>query len=432
MENQPLDGYQTPATSWPDSGYSEVTTTQWTPQKIASKRVNLSELILQQVTLALTNALNPGNAFSQLKAFGDGVGNLISNLLHAPEVVLGNIANVVMDGISSVQQFLNSIWEGLTGGTASTDKGVGHVKTAASGVNSTANTANTNATTALGNTTTLAAGAWDGWYTTGGTGAPSELQSVVAAIKATIAGGWTVETLTTSGTWTRPVPVSDILDFWSIPVGSGSGGGKGQSAGTSAGKGGPGGRYVAQQINPADIPSTVSYTVAAGGGGATSSPTAAPDNGADSSFGSLASSAGTVGSSIGSLFGYYNATNSAPGSGGDGGAASTTPASDGAAGGSTPLATGGAGGAGVAGGAGGDGSAGGAASLTGQTRAGGAGGGGGGGTRGVGAAAGAGGNGGFPGGGGGGGGAGNNVGATGGNGGSGANGVIVLLYRLKV
>lgn len=357
---------------------------------------------------------------------------LITNLLMAPATVIGSIGQVVMDGVTTIQGFLNGLWEGLSGGTASTAKSAGHVKTAASSVNSTANTAKTNADTAVSNTYVMAAGAWDGWYDAGGSGAPSDLQTVVEAIKTTVAGGWTKEIITTSGTWTRPAPVADIIEFWVICVGSASGGDKGMSGGSAGGAGGPAGNYVAQQVNPADIASTVTCLVAAGGPGATTRVGAAPNNGGVTSFGSLASSAGVQGAAIASLLGFYNASNSAPGDGGNGGSASSSPANPGSAGASTPLATGGAGGAGVNAGNGGAGTPGGSASLTGQTLAGGGGGGGGGGTRGAGASGGAGGAGGFPGGGGGGGGAGNAAGAPGGNGGNGGNGVIVLLYRMKV
>lgn len=281
------------------------------------------------------------------------------------------------------------------------------------------------AANAQGGVTTLSDGAYNAWYGSGGAGSTAQMSGTISAIKTAIAGGFTVEVLTTSGTWTRPAPVAQILDFWAICIGGGGGGGKGAtgtSSGTSysGGSGGAGGGYVAQQINPADLGATISYTV--GSGGAAGTTTASPV-GTASTFGSLATSvSGSATASISSLFGFYDAVSSAPGDGGRGGNSAPS-ATSGVSGGSTPLAAGGAGASNANGGAGGT------ASLTGQSRAGGGGGGGGGGlASGVGRSGGAGG---FPGGGAG-GGAGVNsslVSQTGGAGGVGANGAIVLLYK---
>ena len=284
--------------------------------------------------------------------------------------------------------------------------------------------------TADGKVITVADGAYNAWYGgTGGTGAAAQVASTIASIKTVIGGGYTVETLTTSGTWYRTSTglsggtaygTDKYLEFWAICIGGGGGGGKGGtglgSGSTSGGYGGVGGGYVATQINPSDLPTSVSYTIASG---QTSSGTGTTTT----TFGSLATSASAT-PSISSLFGFYDASSSQPGSGGNGGGGGSG-VSAGYVGGSTPLASGGTGAAlyGQVGGTGGT------ASLTGQSRCGGGGGGGGSGQTGSGKG-GTGGNGGFPGGGAGGGGGGGATYGTGGTGGNGAAGVIVLVYKV--
>lgn len=265
--------------------------------------------------------------------------------------------------------------------------------------------------------------AYNAWYGSGGSGIVGNMTSVVSSIKAATVDGWTVQVISSSGTWTRPTATNNILEFWAICIGGGSGGDKGYSSafGSEGGYGGYGGKWMAKQITPSSIPSSLTCTVGAGTAGRTSAQGFAPDNGNPSAFGGLCSSSEAITASIASPVGFYAATDSRPGQGGKGGneAGGTNP---GFAGTSTPLAAGGSAGSAGAG----AGGAGAAAVLTGTIRAGGGGGGGGG--SGVGSG-GAGGPGGWPGGGGGGGGAANPANA--GNGGNGANGAIVLLYKLK-
>ena len=286
---------------------------------------------------------------------------------------------------------------------------------------------------------------YNGYYGAGASGVVSEVQTTVQAIKTKLTSGYTLETLTESGTWTRPWTPGDVdepREFWVLCFGSGSGGNAGQYATSGTplgGAGGAGGSYAAVQINPADITATVSFTVATGGLGATTN-NGTGGSGAQTSFGSyLTTLSGRA--FVSSLFGYYSADDSAPGVGGTGGNVSQSLQPT--AGGSTPLATAGAAGTNaffsggtnnaVAGGLGGT------AAQDGVTRAGGGGGGGGGGGltdsfTNTGTAA-KGGNGGFPGGGGGGGGAMRNGGSKGapynvsGHGGNGGAGVIVLLWK---
>ena len=284
---------------------------------------------------------------------------------------------------------------------------------------------------------------YSGWYGTSGTGTTADVTSTVNGIKTAVQGGWTTETITTSGTWTRPWSAgSEPREFWAICISGGAGGGGGRTGvtGTSwiGGSGGKGGTYLAQQIDPTTIPSTVTATIGAGGSGGkggrqNNSPTAgAGSAGGDTSFGSLAVAfSNAVSSSIASVFGFYDASSSGGGNGGQGVHASGSPAAT--AGLSTPLASGGAIGTVSSPSVftpGGDGAA---ASLTGQTRSGGGGGGGGVIVGGVSASSPyrMGGHGGFPGGGGGGGNAypGGSSSAYAGSGGNGANGAIVLLWR---
>ena len=356
--------------------------------------------------------------------------------ISTPQTVIGNIADVIMDGIESVGTFLNKLWTGLTG-SSGTGKTISNVQTAASAVTSTANTASTNAATASANNVATNTAIYNGFYGSGGTGTSTEVLATVTDIKAQIAGGWTVQTITTSGTWTRPWSASALpKEVWAICISGGNGGGGGRASTSTGvdlipGTGGDGGKYLSQQINPADITSTVSVTVGAGGSGGTGarqtgSPTVGSGGtGGTTSFGALASIAATApSSSIASIFGYYDASTSGGGNGGTGRSSNgVTVATSGAA---TPLASGGA-----SGGSSSQGSNGGDASLTGQTRAGGGGGGGGGSVY-SGSAFRGGGNGGFPGGGGGGAGSSAGVFMSGqyaGNGGAGGNGVVILLWR---
>ncbi|UXA19560.1 hypothetical protein [Mycobacterium sp. SMC-4] len=78
MELQPLDEFDTPATSWPGSGLAQPPRTQWTPTRIKSKRNNIVELILQQVTLALRGHLTNGHSFSQLRGWGVGIEQVLT------------------------------------------------------------------------------------------------------------------------------------------------------------------------------------------------------------------------------------------------------------------------------------------------------------------------------------------------------------------
>lgn len=75
----------------------------------------------------------------------------LTTLFTNPGSLIGNLFNVVMDGIHSIGDFLKKLWDGLTGNTGTTaTKTVENVATAASGIKTT-----------LGATTTTADGARD-------------------------------------------------------------------------------------------------------------------------------------------------------------------------------------------------------------------------------------------------------------------------------
>lgn len=214
-------------------------------------------------------------------------------------------------------------------------------------------------------------GIFNGWFGGGGVGDPLQVQYTIEAIKDAIINGYNVETKVTSGTWTKPEALNELIV---TVVGAGQ---NGSSAILAGAPGGLGGGFVAQAIDPASVADETSYVVGTNGG--------------TTSFGShVVSAAGTGG--ISTTLGF-TATSSMPGTGGTGGAGNNP----GTRGESTPLATGGAGGSPRQ-----HGAAGGNVSPATTTKCGGAGGGGGGGTSNAGSDAGSGGPGGYPGGGGGG------------------------------
>lgn len=375
---------------------------------------------------------------------GSGEGKLWSDFVAAVEAMFGTAteasdnaddaigaAAAAATGASGALAAANAAASGASGALATANAAA----SGASGAKVTANNALTAASgAAVGASGALAlaqgtnTAAFNAWYGSGGTGGSANMSQVISSIKSSI-DGWTVEVINTSGTWTRPAATANILEFWAICVGSGAGGDAGDYGlfGAVGGNGGVPGRWMAKQITPSDIGSTVTCTIGAGGAGRTSHLGSSPDNGNPSSFGSLCSSTEALTASIGSLVGFYAATDSRPGVGGKGGD-EVGGGKAGSAGAATPTAAGGAGGA--AGGA--SGAPGAAATLTGSNRAGGGGGGGGGGSNTPPYIGGNGGAGGRPGGGGGGGGGVQSAVATAsGAGGDGGHGNIILLYRIK-
>jgi hypothetical protein len=275
----------------------------------------------------------------------------------------------------------------------------------------------------------IVSGIFNGWFGSGSTGDPAEVQYVIEAIKDTVTAGYNVTTFTSSGSWNKPAGVSEIIV---ILIASGANGASGSTAKNSAGitvqggSGGQDGSYVVQQLEPADVPNSVPITVGINGG--------------NTSFGSLVTVSPGAAGGMATQFGFSETT-SLPGAGGKGGNVVTaSSAATGNTGGSSAVAGGGSGGTGrnaSGNGSGNAGDAGDNANPAAVTKCGGGGGGGGGGCYSAGtfvnATGGNGGPGGYPGGGGGGGGAAataeaGNV-AAGGTPGPGAAGILWIYWR---
>jgi hypothetical protein len=373
------------------------------------------------------------------KALG-GLGKLIAG-------VGGTIVEDVTDFVTNTWNNVKKGWEHFFDGTFGTYNTIGidysHVRTAANYTSSKANTADATASraavtadTAQSNLSETNKAVYNGFYDSGGTGTSTQVQTTIAAMKSTVndvktnlTAGWTVDTILADGTvWTNP---GNITLMWVVCFGGGAKGNNG--SGSSGGAGGLAGDYVAQQINPSLLPSTVTCTV---GPGSTTSKTV-------TAFGSILSTTSETPGYIGSPLGYF-ASVSFPGDGGNGGTVTGGPtANAGSAGTAGWSASGGTGGtasntsSNATGGTGGAGSN--APSVNISAYSGGAGGGGGGAayssaSKSSVATGGAGGAGGFPGGGGGGGGGASIASGTGnsavqGTGANGGNGAIFLIYQ---
>lgn len=258
-------------------------------------------------------------------------------------------------------------------------------------------------------------GIFNGWFGGGGVGDPLQVQYTIEAIADAVINGYNVETKVTSGTWTKPANITELVV---VAIGCGKNGANGN--GSSVAQGGLGGGYLAQQIDPTTVASSTPYVVGTGGN--------------PSSFGShVVTTPG--GGGIATSFGYTT-TSSTPGRGGNGGKGysdGSGAATPGQSGEGSALAAGGAGGAASTNNTDQLGGAGSNVSAASVTKCGGGGGGGGGGgpnslgqQRG-----GAGGPGGYPGGGGGGGGGRSSIIGVepNGAGGIGATGVIWIFWR---
>lgn len=101
-------------------------------------------------------------------------------------------------------------------------------------------------------------------------------------------GSVTVETFTTSGTWTKP---STGTFATILCLGGGGGGGRVENTYMEGGKGG---FLIQGTFRLSDLPSTVAVTIGAGGAGTTSN-TVAGANGGDTSFGSFVLARGGLG-----------------------------------------------------------------------------------------------------------------------------------------
>ena len=343
------------------------------------------------------------NGFGQLGS-GFSLNHLLTQLGNIPQNAIAGLGGVLGGLLPKTDwtSFLNGFKAAGNNGTApSTGSSlIDEVINSFLGVLTKAVTAQASADTANADLGDVVKGIWDGWFGTGGSGAPAEAQQTIEAIKVAIENGWTVTTYTSNATWTKPANLRECVV---IAIGRGQDG----QSGRGTREGGLGGGYLAQALDVASIPNSVAITI-----------------GAPTSFGSLVVTTPGQGGIAGE-FGYA-LTASNPGKGGNGAPQdnSTLPT----AGDGTPLAAVGAAGTGT----GGAGQNGASVSTSTPTKCGGAGGGGG---RGGGGnlgnpGGGKGGNGGFPGGGGAGGGQGGAYGAPNGAGGTGANGCMWVLTKV--
>lgn len=284
-----------------------------------------------------------------------------------------------------------------------------------------------------------------GWFGTASTAttvdeALDELVTVAPAIRASVAGGFTLQTFTASDpTWTVPPELASAAEVYAGAFGGGGRGGNGQAVtgggDANGGAGSSSGGYTLEKIDPSTLASTLAIVVGAG----------ASTAGADGAVSSITSGATVLVASqtdrglIADPRGYIPSL-SLPGGGGPGGFVGTGDELDGVSGDPCGSAAGGAGGARAFSGAGSATASAGSAGAAGQTTntpmSGGSGGGGGGAVRITGATGhaqgGNGGAGGYPGGGSGGGGGATaaNLGTSGaGSAGAAANGMDFLLWR---
>lgn len=295
----------------------------------------------------------------------------------------------------SIKNTWNGFWNGVYG-TNATGKNPNDVVTAAAAVAQTANTASQAATTAA----------------TNATDSLTKHTNLLTSLR----GGYSIDIINSTSTWTKPTGLSEIFV---VCFGGGAKGSNGQrGTGATAQPGGNPGAVIAVQLDPKDVPATVSCTI---GGNTSATPST-------TSFGTLVTTDDAYGGYVATPLGVI-LTGASPSKGGSGGLSS----GNGASGATTTVGlTGGAGGSFNATGNAFPGSAGktGLVFAGNLCQTGGSGGGGGGGTSNSGFVAGNGGQGGFPGGGGGGGGNGNSSSPATSTGGNGGLGLILVIYKL--
>lgn len=358
-----------------------------------------------------------GDLLGSTETNAANISDLIAGLLANPAALLGalpqaKITNLVTDlgTLNTMLAQLGDIFDGL---------GVTPINTVVQKVKDFFTSLTGWQSAARSDIDTTASGIVDGWAGTGSS--TGDVYDTMAAIKSALLNGYTVDTITSSTTWTKP---SDITELMVVAVGGGRTGTAGSTSTSNAalagGAGGLGGGFLAQALDPTAVSSSVAVTI--GGPGQ------------DTSFGSYVSTTAGAGG-IATQFGY-SATSSLPGKGGNGGGAGSG-AEAAVAGDASALAAGGTSGGATSSGNGTatSGGPGGNVSTSAPTKCGGGGGGGGAGRNGTGPAqtyrGGTGGAGGYPGGGGGGGGSasGGYSGAQAGPGGAGANGVMWIFTR---
>lgn len=371
------------------------------------------------------------NAANFLRVFANGtqldLSTLSGNLIDAPAEVLGSLFSVVFDGSKTVGDFLKLLYNALNKSSSTTPKTAEDVANAAEAARDQADIGVLNAGTAMGDAAQAASDASDALAAANGA------SGSVTNLKTSLLTGYSVVTINSTTTWTKP---DNLSELYVVLFGAGATGSTGSTSAPASGTiinggaGGAAGNVVATQVNLSLLTSLSSVAVTIG---STASPT--------TYFGSIVNSAASFANYVATPVGLMPSA-SLPTAGGKGGsydgiasvaiaAAAGATTSAGVAGGSAGAATSGftsprTGGAGGAGGSG---------VLFGSlSQAGGSGGGGGGTCTGTGSGSytgGTGGAGGFPGGGGGGGGVAiSSYTNTGGPGGAGANGMAIIVYKI--
>ncbi|TWS27270.1 hypothetical protein FK530_19175 [Tsukamurella conjunctivitidis] len=410
---------------------------------------NLIDSILDRLDIPII-----GDLLDKIFDVADGVGNiradaddtkadltdLLGDLLSNPASVLGALPQTLISGLVSRLAGIDDFVQDLVDAILRAIRGIPIVGGTLADIIAEIGGLNDRAVTAQETAEQTAQDVVDGWTGTGSS--TGGVYDTMQAIKTAIAAGYTVDTITSNVTWTRPDRLTELA---AVAIGSGQNGASGSTTilqfldgvyGTGESPGGQGGGFAARSFDPSEIPATVNCTIGVNGG--------------EVAFGALMSTVRGEGNmAIGSM-GFAPSTSIA-GDGGRGGKGRGTTNSSaisglpGAPGVRSVVAAGGTAGAGGTNPpGGGDGGSGAPASITSSVKCGAGGGGGGGGggelsngTRGVG---GAGGPGGFPGGGGGGGGGGGVTGTTelngsvaaGGPGGLGGGGILFLIYKQAV
>ena len=349
------DGY-TPDGAVSETGlavFAKKTQADWQAEQLASTRSRwlgaqtgfdnaLSRIpIIGDILEILTGIpdANPNDLGSWVNNLKHDVGQALAGLAKLVLGVGGTIIEDVSDFVTNTWNNVKKGWENFWDGTFGTSNTIGidysHVRTAANYTSSKANTADATESRAAvaadtaqstsndakkntfavvdvvaGNPVgTTSTGTFADVYTATQTvkTTADTAQSTVDDVKTELTAGWTIDTITSSGTWTNP---GNITLMWVVCFGGGAKGGDGSVIG-SAGSGGVAGDYVAQQINPYLLPSTVSCTV---GLGSTTSKTV-------TSFGSVLSTTSETPGYIGMPLGYF-ASVSFPANGGAGGVSS--------------------------------------------------------------------------------------------------------------
>ncbi|WP_415678876.1 hypothetical protein, partial [Tsukamurella hominis] len=271
-----------------------------------------------------------GSLFS-LGHFQDEVAKVFGPGSSIPQANVSGLTSALANVNSYVQDLVNAILRAI--------RGIPVVGGTLADIIAEVGGLNTKVVTAQQTAEQTAQGVVDGWI---GSGASTgDVYDTMQAIRTSIAAGYTVQTITSNTTWTKP---ADLTELIVIGIGSGKTGAAGASGanGLPGGPGGDGGGFTALALDPSTISSTVPVVIGTSGG--------------QTSFGSYLTTI-TAQGHIASELGFVPTT-SVGGKGGTGGTGSdyNNPATQGGAGSSTPLAVGGtpnslAGGTGGAGGA---------------------------------------------------------------------------------